>query len=147
MSDGDSSEPQGSLSLSPSDGTTRELPPPVVPPQTSAPVNFGQVAQVNIQQIPPSAWEKLSADQIVALSQTIVAQIEKMDERRYQHAITQLSQSCQTRNRALLVGGAVAICGLVLAAYLTVHNGQIVGGIIATFLATIIAVTLGSQLD
>jgi hypothetical protein len=45
-------------------------PPSVVPPKTKAPVNFNQ--QNNFyQQIPTSAWDRLSNEQVVDLSKQI----------------------------------------------------------------------------
>ncbi|HEV2200020.1 MAG TPA: hypothetical protein VGR73_09370 [Bryobacteraceae bacterium] len=55
--------------------------PPVLPPRTSAPFQFNQ--QVNIQQIPPKVWDKLTPDQIFELSRKIIDQVEVMDKRQF----------------------------------------------------------------
>jgi hypothetical protein len=46
--------------------------PPVVPPATKSPIQFNQQVNLSIQQIPSSAWDRLSADQILEISKMIV---------------------------------------------------------------------------
>lgn len=77
MPDDGEDQKQAELALG-GDGAIAAEPvlPPVVPPTTKTPFQFNQ--QINIQQIPSRAWEKLSADQIVDLTKTIVNQIENL---------------------------------------------------------------------
>lgn len=58
--------------------------PPVVPPQTATPFQVNQ--QFNVQQIPPKVWDKLSPEQIFELSKNVIAQVDKIDERHFEHA-------------------------------------------------------------
>lgn len=118
--------------------------PPIVPPATKTPFQFNQ--QINIQQIPTRAWEKLSADQIVDLTKTIVSQIEKSDERQFNWAMEQAKSSGETQRVAMAIGGVIALVGFGTATYLTVQGHQVIGGMLATFLATVISVTIGNKL-
>jgi len=117
--------------------------PPVVPPATKTPFQFNQ--QINIQQIPTRAWEKLSADQIVDLTKTIMQQIEKSDERQFNLSLEQAKSSARTQRTAMIIGGVVALVGFSAATYLATQGHQVIGGMLATFLATVIAVTIGNR--
>src|SRR5712664_3386256 len=92
---------QSELSLGDPGGGEQSLP-PVVPPTTRTPFQFNQ--QINIQQIPPRAWEKLSADQIVDLTKTIMQQIEKSDERQFNLSLEQAKSSARTQRTAMIIG-------------------------------------------
>ena len=117
--------------------------PPVVPPSTKTPFQFNQ--QINIQQIPTRAWEKLSAEQIIDLTKTIVQQIEKSDERQFNLSLEQAKSSARTQRTAMFIGGAISIVGFAAATYLATQGHQVIGGMLATFLATVIAVTIGNR--
>jgi len=118
--------------------------PPVVPPTTKTPFQFNQ--QINIQQIPPRAWEKLSADQIVDLTKTIMSQIEKTDERQFKWAIEQNQTSAKTQRVGMIVGGVIAVLGVGGTVYLAAEGHTLIAGMLGTFLATIIAVTIGNRI-
>jgi hypothetical protein len=118
--------------------------PQVVPPTTKTPFQFNQ--QVNIHQIPTRAWEKLSADQIVELSKDIIKQIEKSDERQFNWAVEQAKNSGTTQRMAMCIGGVIAVCGFAVVTYLAVIGHTVVAGMIGTFIATIIAVTIGNRM-
>jgi hypothetical protein len=110
---------QSELSLGDPSGGEQSLP-PVVPPTTKTPFQFNQ--QINIQQIPPRAWEKLSADQIVDLTKTIMTQIEKTDERQFKWAIDQNQTSAKTQRYSLIVGGLIAVLGVGGTVYLAAQG-------------------------
>ena len=133
---------QPSLDLGPS---PEQVLPPLNPPKTHAPFQFNQ--QVNIQRIPPKVWDRLSAEQIVDLSKTIIDQVEKMDGRQFELAMEQTKSASATNRWSMCVGGLVAIIGIGVAGYLATHGNGIVAGILATFLATILAVIVGSRLN
>jgi len=124
-------------------GTEPVILPPVSAPSTKAPFQFNQ--QINIQQIPPKAWDKLAPEQIVELSKVIVAQIEKSDERQYNWAMTQATNAVKTQTRALWIGGIVAIVGVAATTYLSIEGQQVVAAILGTFLATLVAVVVGNH--
>jgi hypothetical protein len=118
--------------------------PKVIPPKTSAPFQFNQ--QVNIQQIPPKVWDRLTPDQIVDLSKSMLNQIEKMDARHFDYAMDQAEKASHARKQAAYIGGAVALVGFAASTYPAASGNAIVAGIIATFLATIIAVIVGNKM-
>jgi hypothetical protein len=143
MSDADDQEdPQSKLPLDP---VAPQPLPPVVPPQTSTPFLINQPSQVNIQQIPPKVWDRLSSDQIVDIAKMIVSQVEKMDDHQFDLAKERTKTGASTRTLALIVGAIVSLAGLAAATYLATHENAVVGGIIAAFLATILAVIVGNR--
>ncbi len=121
-----------------------ELLPPVTPPTTKAPVQFNQ--QVNIyQQIPQSAWDRLTADQVVELSKTIINQIDVADKRQFDFAIEQETTSRTGKKIAICCGSAVAIIGFAATAYLAANGHEVAAMSISLPLATIIAVIVGNR--
>jgi hypothetical protein len=120
-----------------------ELLPPVVPPSTKTPFTFNQ--QVNIQNIPSKAWDKLSPEQIVDLSKTIIEQVDKIDRRHFDWAMDCAVRSEKTHKMAMSIGGGIAIVGILAVGYLSLEGHQLVAGMMGTFLATIIAVALGNR--
>ncbi len=136
---------QQDLGLSPI-GVERDAAlPPVSPPKTNAPFQFNQ--QVNIQQIPPRVWEKLSPEQIVDLSKTILRQVDEMDSRHFTFAMESSKKSAQVARIGIFVGGLIAVVGLCVGTYLCLHENAVVGGIIVTFLATTISHVVGSRIS
>jgi hypothetical protein len=91
-------------------------------------------------------WDKLSAEQIFDLSKAIVAQVEAMDSRHFELARGKASSAAATKRQSVIIGGVLAFAGLAAATYLASSGNGIVAGIIVTFLATIIAVVVGSRM-
>ena len=58
----------------------------------------------------------------------------------------QAEKESNSKNLTILVGGVIAVAGFVVLVALTYMDSDIVAGIVATFLATIIAVVVGSKL-
>ena len=118
--------------------------PPVAPPVTKTPVQFNQ--QVNIyQQIPQTAWDRLTAEQVVELSKVIVQQIDTADKRQFDYAISQAKSEHDGKKLAIACGSAVAILGFSVKGYLALH-GQVVPALsISLPLATILAVIVGKR--
>jgi hypothetical protein len=138
----DDEEKQSKLNLS--QPTDAELLPPVVPPDTKTPFTFNQ--QVNIQNIPSQAWDRLSPDQIVDLSKTIIDQVDKIDRRHFQWAMDRAGRSEKNQYRAMAIGGAIAIVGIIGVVFLSSQGHEVVAAILGTFLATVVAVVLGNRL-
>ena len=135
-------EKQSELELS--QPVEAETLPPFVPPQTKTPFTFNQ--QVNIQRIPNQAWDRLSPDQIVDLSKTIIEQVDKMDRRHFEWAMERARRSDVTHNRGMIIGGFVAVVGISGVIYLAAQGHEVVAAILGTFLATILAVVLGNRI-
>lgn len=75
-----------------------------------------------------------------------MSQIEKSDERQFNWAMEQAKSSGETQRVAMAIGGVIALVGFGTATYLTVQGHQVIGGMLATFLATVISVTIGNKL-
>ena len=122
-----------------------ELPPPPTPPNTKTPVQFNQ--QLNFyQQIPSSAWDGLSTEQIIDLSKSILMQMDRFDERQFKFAMDQAKKLDATRRRILLSASSVAIIGFATAAYLALNGHTFVAMSISIPLATILAVIVGNKI-
>jgi hypothetical protein len=120
-------------------------PPTVVPPKTKAPVTFSQ--QNNFyQQIPTSAWDRLSTDQIVELSQQILKISDDQDERHFIFSKEKLNRMEGQSRRNLFVGSFVVLVGFGLTGYLAMHSHELVALTISLPLATIVAMLVGNRI-
>ena len=147
MTANDKEDPNGS-NLEKNDPPVNEIPvppPPPAPPQTKTPVQFNQ--QVNVyQQIPQSAWNGLSNDQIVDLSKEILNRMDTFDKRQFDYAMAQAARRDSTRKRTVTYGSLVAIVGFIITAYLAINGYELVAVTISMPLATILAIIVGSKL-
>lgn len=136
--------PPGGGEIIKPDPIDAELLPPVTPPTTKAPVQFNQ--QVNVyQQIPQSAWDRLTADQIVELSKTIIQQIDVADKRQFDFAVQQEATSRSGKKIAICCGSVVAVIGFAATAYLAANGHELVALSISLPLATILAIIVGNR--
>jgi len=69
-----------------------------------------------------------------------------MDKRQFDIAKERNATQARSRSIAMIAGGIVAIAGIGASTYLASAGNAIVAGIIATFLATIIAVIVGNKM-
>ena len=119
-------------------------PPEIVPPKTKAPVHFNQ--QNNFyQQIPSSAWDRLSNEQVVDLSGQILRIADAQDERHYQFSKEKLSRLEQQNKRNLFVGSLVVLAGFGITGFLAMHGHELVAITISGPLATILAMLVGNR--
>jgi len=119
-------------------------PPEIVPPKTKAPVHFNQ--QNNFyQQIPTSAWDRLSNEQVVDLSAQILRIADAQDERHYQFSKEKLSRLEQQNKRNLFVGSLVVLTGFGITGFLAMHGHELVAVTISGPLATILAMLVGNR--
>ena len=147
MTANDKEDPNGSNreKADPPVNETPVPPPPPAPPQTKTPVQFNQ--QVNVyQQIPQSAWNGLSSDQMVDLSQEILNRMDTFDKRQFDYAMAQAVRRDSTRKRTVTYGSLVAIVGFIITAYLAINGHELVAVTISIPLATILAIIVGSKL-
>ena len=143
ISDGSPAKANGEVTKSDPVAAEPELP-PVSPPSTKVPVQFNQ--QVNVyQQIPPSAWDRLSAEQIVELSKIIVHQIDIADKRQFDYAIEQNKAECSGKRMAMACGAVIRLGGFGGTMYLGMHNHELIALSIALPLATTLAVIVGNR--
>ena len=121
--------------------------PAAVPLVPSPPTDAGfQFNQLNVQQIPQTALDKLSSEQLAGLLESALSHSDKLDERRFRFAMDRAEKESSSNKLTTIVGGVIAIGGFSTLAALTYMDNDIVAGIVATFLATIIAVVVGSKL-
>lgn len=119
--------------------------PAVTPPATKAPVQFNQ--QVNIyQQIPQSAWDRLTADQVMELSKTIIQQIDTADKRQFDYAIDQAKKEESRRTFTTVCATIVTAVGFGLTAYLAMNGHEMIAVTISLPLATILAIIVGNKI-
>jgi len=118
--------------------------PQVTPPNTKTPVQFNQ--QVNIyQKIPPTAWDRLTPEQVVELSKVIVSQIDIADKRQFDYAVKQTESETAGKKIAIIWGASVAVVGFGCAAYLGIHGQAIVAVSISVPITTILAILIGKR--
>lgn len=141
-------EPQGTETAGGEMVPTREAeaePPQISPPKTKAPVQFNQ--QVNVyQQIPPSAWDRLSADQVVDLSKEILRVMDATDSRQFQYAMDQAKRGDTSRTRTTIAGTVITVIAFGLTAYLAIAGHEIIAMSISLPLATILAIVVGNKI-
>lgn len=118
--------------------------PPVSPPSTKAPVQFNQ--QVNVyQQIPQSAWDRLTADQVLDLSKRIIEQIDVADRRQFDYALEDAKAQQSGKRTAIWVGALIAIAGFAATLFLATHGHELIALSVSLPLATILAVVVGNR--
>ena len=125
--------------------TPEPILPAVVPPQTSAPVQFNQQLNLSIQQIPSSAWDRLSPEQVVDISKRIVDQIDATDKRHFDYAMDGVKRSASGKKVAICVGAVVSVAGFAATTFLAIYGHEIVALSVALPLATIIAMIVGRR--
>lgn len=124
-------------------GTGESLIPAGEPPSTTAPVLN---TQINIQQIPPQALDKLSPDQILDFQHSILNQMDRADSRQFEFAMDQANKRNTAQKWYAGIGGSIALAGIAATTYLAAAGNESVAIAIATSLATIIAVVVGSKI-
>ncbi len=126
-----------------SDSSQDDSLPPLGPLGTKTPV----LNQQNnfYTQIPSSAWEPLSSEQIVDLSKAIIETANTIDERHFQYAMDCAEKRSSRDKLSHYVGGLIAFVGILGAIYLASIGHEIIAMSISAPLATIIAVIVGRR--
>ncbi len=119
------------------------MPAPPSPPNTKTPVQFNQ--QINVYQIPQSAWSQLSSDQIVDLSKVVLQHANEVDERHFKFAMATSRRDSSGKKWATSVGGIITIAGFGAAAFLAYSGNTLAAIAIALPLATILATVVGNR--
>jgi hypothetical protein len=118
--------------------------PAINPPQTKTPISFNQQVN-NFQQIPPSAWDGLTPEQRLELTRSILAQMDAMDKRHYDFAITHVNAEAKRGTVGTICGSIIALVGFSMAGYLALHGQTIAALSISMPLATILAIVVGNR--
>ena len=114
-------------------------------PKESGPVAVRDYNQFNIQQIPPSAIDKLSSGEVVKVLESSLANLDAHDQRRAEFALDRAQKREDADRRQIYVGGSLAALGLVLVAVLAWLGERDVAMMLVVFLATVIGVTIGGR--
>ena len=120
--------------------------PPLPTPRTKTPVQFNQ--QVNVyQQIPSTAWDKLSNVQTFELTKQIIQAMDVIDKRHFDFAMDAAEKGSASDKRNTIVGGIIAVVGIGGAVFLGVTGHEAIAVAVAAPIATIIAVVVGRKLS
>ena len=130
------------------DGTAMEVvkegvPSPPPTPYTKTPIQFNQ--QINVHNIPPSAWDLLNPDQIFELSKAIFHQADVIDERHYKYAMDRANRDSTGKKWAMSIGGVITVAGFAVSAYLAGSWNTVAAVSISLPLATILAILVGNR--
>ena len=119
--------------------------PPVSPPQTIAPMQFNQQVNFSIQQIPTSAWDRLSSEQILEISKEIISQNDSADKRQFDYAMEEIKHSSGGKRLSVICGSVVTAIAYGIAGYLATHEQTMVAACIALPVTTVLAVIIGNR--
>jgi hypothetical protein len=119
--------------------------PPVIPPTTKAPVQFNQQVNLSIQQIPATAWDRLTPDQIVEVSGMIIKQVEVTDQRHFEFA----KDSVQRRHKGMIIamicGCVIAVVGYVSVVVLALEGHELAAVTVGAPITTVLAMVVGNR--
>lgn len=135
-------EPPNEQGAAEENGTEKNLTLPTEP-TTTVPVRN---TQINIQQIPPQALDKLSPEQVLDFHKSILDHMDRNESRRFEFIMDQASRKNASQRLYAFIGGSIALAGIAAATYLAAAGNESVAIAIATSLATIIAVVVGSKI-
>jgi hypothetical protein len=119
--------------------------PPVIPPQTAAPVQFNQQVNLSIQQIPASAWDRLNPEQIVEVTKMIVNQIEATDQRHFDFATESVRRRSRGMTLAVICGTVITVAGYAATAWLALQGHELAAAFVALPLTTVLAMVVGNR--
>ena len=120
-----------------------EIPSPPPTPDTKTPIQFNQ--QINVHNIPPSAWDLLNSDQILGLSKAILHQADVIDERHYKYAMDRANKDSTGKKWAMSIGGVITVAGFAISAYLAGSGNTFAAVSISLPLGTILAIVVGNR--
>jgi hypothetical protein len=136
--------PEPSREVAAAEFVDPELPQVTPPSTTKSPAQFNQ--QINVyQQIPPSAWDRLTPEQIVDLSKVIVNQIDVADKRQFDYAVEQAKSETAGKKMAIICGAAITLAGFGATAYLAGHGHEMISLTVSLPLSTILAIIVGRR--
>lgn len=114
-------------------------------PKRPGPVAIRDHSQFRMQQIPPSAMDKLSSGDVVEILESSLAKLDAHDQRVSEFAVDRVQKREDADKRQLYVGGSLAALGLVLVAILAWLGERDVAMMLVVFLATVTGVTIGGK--
>lgn len=118
-------------------------PEPPPPPPTHTPATLNQ--QININQLPPTLWDKLDPQQTRELTSELIGKFDEADARRIALERERLQAETNSTNLAVLVGFLLIAGGLGLVGYLAVQGKQEVALAVGSSLVTLVSVVVGRR--
>lgn len=112
-------------------------------PERPGPVAIRDHSQFSMQQIPPSAMDKLSSGDVVEILESSLAKLDVHDQRASESAADRVQKREDADKRQIYVGGSLAALGLVLVGILAWLGERDVAMMLVVFLATVVGVTIG----
>lgn len=134
---------QGEASSESGTDMARALPASPPTPGTGTRIQFNQL---HVQQISTSTLDRLLPDQVRAFHQSTLEQMESVDRRRFEFAMAHSKREGAAERRNAWIGGSLGIAGLGCTCVLALLGHETVATAVVSFLATIIAVVVGSKL-
>lgn len=101
--------------------------------------------QFNIQQIPPSAIDKLSSGDVVKIFEASLDNLDAHSQRLCEVALNRSRERGDADKRQIYVGGSLAALGFVSVTVLACLGQREVAVMLVVFLATVIGVTVGGK--
>ena len=114
-------------------------------PKASGPVALRVHDQFRMPQIPPSAMDKLSSNEIAKVLESSLASLDAHDQQVTRIALDRTRIREDADKRQIYVGGSLAALGLVLVGILARLGEGDVAMMLVVFLATVIGVTIGGK--
>lgn len=112
-------------------------------PKTSSPIEFKQ--QINIYQIPQSAWDRLNQDQTMELTKAILERADAIDQRHFEYAKEKAQATQAGKKLAIVVGAAITVVGYVIAALLAFYGHEMAAVTVSLPITTILAIVIGNR--
>ena len=119
--------------------------PVVALPKASGPIAVRVHNQLSMQQIPPSAIDKLSSNEIAEVLESSLASLDAHDRRVARFALDRTRMREDADKRQVYVGGSLAALGLVLVGILASLGERDVAMMLVVLLATVTGVTTGGK--
>lgn len=139
---------QKALSGQESDGPNGEpvdsIPNPLATlPGTKLPVQFNQ--QVNVYNIPQSAWDRLNPDQVMELTKVILEQADATDKRHFEFAMNEAKLEDHGKKLSMKIGLGITVAGFAGAVALGFYGHELASLAVSLPITTILAVIVGNR--
>lgn len=101
--------------------------------------------QVNITNLPATAWNKLNASQLEKILLAVLELTKTQDDRRFQLTVTQLESANRSAMHTRYLGAFIAVVGLGAVVYLASIGQAAAATGIGASIATLVAVIIGKK--
>jgi hypothetical protein len=112
-------------------------------PTTASPIEFKQ--QINVYQIPQSAWDRLNQEQTMELTRVILERADAIDQRHFEYAKEKAKDNREGKKLAIMVGAAITVVGYGIAALLSFYGHEMAAITVSLPITTILAIVIGNR--